>query len=305
MLNPNLLGLNHITIEANPFDNRHQLEQYHFNNYAIVDFTQIGDRVNPLLDVTFDGRRILNGDIVSSHPDILVTLKDENKYLALSDTTAAQVYLRYPGQASPVALRYDNQIMTFYPAVGNIAKKNVAKIEIKPVLTQDGTYELLIRDRDRSGNSSSNSNTRIEGNTYYDYKTTFEVINKAMVTNVLNYPNPFTTSTRFDFTLTGNEVPDYMKIQIMTITGKIVKEITKDELGPIHIGHNLTQYAWDGRDEYGDKLANGVYFYRVTTSLKGNQMDKLSAAGDYSRLFNNTNIDQYFKHGLGKMVIIR
>jgi flagellar hook assembly protein FlgD len=126
-----------------------------------------------------------------------------------------------------------------------------------------------------------------------------------MVTNVLNYPNPFTTSTRFDFTLTGNEVPDYMKIQIMTITGKIVKEITKDELGPIHIGHNLTQYAWDGRDEYGDKLANGVYFYRVTTSLKGNQMDKLSAAGDYSRLFNNTNIDQYFKHGLGKMVIIR
>jgi flagellar hook assembly protein FlgD len=115
-----------------------------------------------------------------------------------------------------------------------------------------------------------------------------------MVTNVLNYPNPFTTATKFVFTITGNEVPDYMKIQIMTIKGTVVKEITKDELGPLHIGRNITEYTWNGRDEFGDLLANGVYFYRVVTKLDNKQMDHMS-----------TGYDKYFKKGFGKLVIIR
>jgi hypothetical protein len=125
-----------------------------------------------------------------------------------------------------------------------------------------------------------------------------------MVTNVLNYPNPFTTRTQFIFTLTGSEIPDYMKIQIMTITGHVVKEITKAELGDIHVGLNRTSYWWDGRDQYGDKLANGVYFYRVITNIQNKQLDNFSSAR-YGKYFNNTNIDQYFSHGFGKMVILR
>ena len=80
-----------------------------------------------------------------------------------------------------------------------------------------------------------------------------------MITNVMNYPNPFTTSIRFVFALTGSRVPDVFTIQILTITGKVVREITKGEIGPINIGRNMSQYAWDGNDEYGDRLANGVY----------------------------------------------
>jgi len=56
-----------------------------------------------------------------------------------------------------------------------------------------------------------------------------------MISNMLNYPNPFTTSTAFVFTITGSEVPQNIKIQIMTITGKVVREITEDELGPLHV----------------------------------------------------------------------
>lgn len=64
-----------------------------------------------------------------------------------------------------------------------------------------------------------------------DYRITFEVINKAMISNVMNYPNPFTSQTKFVFTLTGSEVPDYFKIQIMTVSGKVIREIMRDELG--------------------------------------------------------------------------
>ena len=48
-----------------------------------------------------------------------------------------------------------------------------------------------------------------------------------MISNLLNYPNPFTTSTAFVFTITGSEVPQNMRIQILTITGKVVREIPK------------------------------------------------------------------------------
>ncbi len=184
--------------------------------------------------------------------------------------------------------------MKFYPAdSNNLSKNNRAQIELKPTLNVDGIYELLVKDRDRMGNNSSSSNLN-ESNVFYDYKTTFEVINKAMITNVLNYPNPFTTSTKFVFTITGTELPDILKIQIMTVKGTVVKEISKDELGALRIGRNITEYTWDGRDSYGDLLANGVYFYRVVTRMDNKDMEHLSQS-----------YDKYFKKGFGKMVIIR
>lgn len=290
----NYNGINKIFIEANPNDD--QLEQYHFNNYAELEFKTTGDNINPLLDVTFDGQHIFNGDIVSSKPTIMVTVRDENQFLALNDTGLVDVYLKYPNDPTPRRMAYDGVITKFFPADSNNlnSKNNKAQIELTPTLDIDGKYELIVKDRDRSGNNSSSTTSRSESNIFYDYKISFEVINKAMVTNVLNYPNPFTTATKFVFTITGSEVPDFMKIQIMTIKGTVVKEILKDELGPLHIGRNITEYTWNGRDEYGDLLANGVYFYRVVTRLDDKQMDHLSQG-----------YDKYFKKGFGKMVIIR
>jgi flagellar hook assembly protein FlgD len=99
------------------------------------------------------------------------------------------------------------------------------------------------------------------------------------------------------FTITGSEIPENIKIQILTVTGKIVREITKDELGPLHIGRNITEYKWDGNDQYGQRLANGVYLYRVVTTLKGSRMQKFTDKGD--------DTDRYFNKGYGKMYLMR
>ena len=297
LINQNsFIGLNKITIEANP-DND-QIEQFHFNNFAELDFNASGDKTNPLLDVTFDNQHILNGDIVSAKPNILVMLKDENKFLPLDRSSLFDIYIKYPGAAEPTKIDSTSSIFTFYPADGNnLANGNKAQIELKPIFTMDGTYELLIKDRDRSGNNSATTDSRYQGNnpaTFFDYKISFEVITKPMITNVLNYPNPFTTATHFVFTITGSEVPDFMKIQIMTIKGTVVKEIFKEELGPLRVGRNITEYAWDGRDQYGDLLANGIYFYHVSTRLDDKQMDAMGMS-----------YDKYFKKGFGKMAIVR
>ncbi|HEX7413645.1 MAG TPA: C25 family cysteine peptidase [Bacteroidia bacterium] len=276
-------GSNTFGIDVNaPGRPKYQLEQYHFNNIAQFGFNVNKDRINPILDVTFDGTHILNGDIVSAKPDILITLKDENKFLALNDTSNFTVYSTSANSTAQQRIYFNNNPqLQFTPAV---LPNNSCKINYKPVLGADGLYSLDVQAKDRSKNQSGQ----------VDYKIQYEVINKPMITEVLNYPNPFSTSTKFVFTITGSEVPQTLKIQIMTITGKVVKEITREELGYLHIGRNITEYAWDGKDQYGDKLANGVYYYHVVTRLNGSEENHM-----------NTAADQYFKKGIGKMVIMR
>lgn len=287
------IGLNQLTIEANP--NNDQPEQYHFNNFAVVNFHGAGNTTNPTLDVTFDNQHIMNNDLVSAKPDILISLKSNNKYLPLNDTNEISVYLQTPTSTTPVKVNYDGVTLKFFPAdSNNLSTGNKAQSEFKPTLPVDGTYELIIKDMDRSGNNSSSTSDRYQGTLFYDYRIDFQVINKPMISNILNYPNPFSTSTRFVFTITGSQLPSNLKIQIMTIKGNIVKEITEGELGPLHIGTNITDYAWDGRDQFGQLLANGVYFYRVTARLNNQEMN------NYSESYDN-----YFNKGFGKMVIVR
>jgi len=223
---------------------------------------------------------ILNNDIVSAKPNVLIQLKDENRFLALNDTNDFKVFIKKPSAA--IAQRiYFGSTMSFIPAV---LPNNSCRINYTPVLFEDGTYQLLVQAKDKSDNQSG----------AIDYKINFEVVNRSTITEVMNYPNPFSTSTRFVFTLTGSEEPTNFKIQIMTITGKVVREIYQDEIGPIHIGRNITEFAWDGKDEFGDQLANGVYLYHVITRINGSDIEK-----------RETGADQYFKKGWGKMYLMR
>ena len=278
-----LSGHNTVFVNFNPDGD--QPEQYLFNNYAFRNLYVVPDSLNPVMDVTFDGTHILNKDIVSAKPKILIKLSDEIQSLPLNDTSLFTVKVRYPD--NPDARRYffnGNDTLQFIPPGQG---ENTASVNFAPYFPVDGEYELIITGKDKSGNVAGN----------VEYKVAFSVINKPMISNMLNYPNPFTTSTAFVFTVTGSEVPQNIRIQVLTITGKIVREITKEELGPLHIGRNITEFKWDGTDQYGQKLANGIYLYRVITNLNGKSLDKYKAKDD--------NTDQYFNKGYGKMYLMR
>jgi hypothetical protein len=279
-----LSGLNNLFVYVNPdFD---QPEQYLFNNFAYKNFYVRPDSLNPLLDVTFDGAHILNKDIIQPKPHILVKLKDEAKWIILSDTSLVTVKVRFP-DGSLHRYYFNSDTLRFTPAGPAPNTNNTATIDFLPYFKMDGDYELIVTGKDMNNNQAGKM----------EYRIGFQIINKPMISNMLNYPNPFTTSTAFVFTLTGSEVPQNLKIEIMTITGKIVREITKDELGPLHIGRNITEFKWDGTDQYGEKLANGIYLYRVITNLNGKSLDKYKAEGD--------DTDKYFNKGYGKMYLMR
>jgi hypothetical protein len=264
-------GINTLFVDVNP-DND-QPEQYHFNNFIYRNFYVMADSTSPLLDVTFDNVHILNRDIVSAKPDIVIKLKDEAKWGLVDDTSLVSIQVIDPDAITRRYFFNSDTLQFTSPQVST--GDNTAVINFKPHFQKDGIYKLIVSGKDKSENQAGN----------VDYKVDFEVINKPMISNMLNYPNPFTTSTAFVFTITGVEVPQNLKIQILTITGKIVREITKDELGPLHIGRNITEFKWDGTDQYGQKLANGVYLYRVETNLNGKALDKYRSESDNTDKF--------------------
>ncbi|HEX8334264.1 MAG TPA: hypothetical protein VF622_16705, partial [Segetibacter sp.] len=287
----NFSGMNTLYVDVNPDNN--QPEQFHSNNFLYKNFFVRGDTYNPLMDVTFDGVHILNGDIVSSKPQILIKVKDESKFLALDDTSLVTVFVRYPG-SNLRRFAFNTDTLRFIPADVN-SGKNEAMIEFSPAFLQDSDgdfYELVVRAKDKSGNAAGTT----------EYNVRFQVYNKPMITNTFNYPNPFTTSTAFVFTITGSQVPQNIRIQILTVTGKVVRDITKDELGPLHIGRNITEFKWDGTDQYGQKLGNGIYLYRVITNQNGKSLEKFSNTDAFG---DKINTDKYFNKGYGKMYLMR
>ncbi|MEO9022778.1 MAG: C25 family cysteine peptidase [Ginsengibacter sp.] len=287
-------GANTLLVYFNP-DND-QPEQYLPNNFMYRNFFVRVDKYNPLMDVTFDGVHILNRDIVSAKPHIIIKLKDENKSLALNDTSLLKVQIRNP-DGSLRTYHFDNDTMRFTPA--NLTSgENTASIDLTPLLPgDDEEYELIVSGKDVVGNQSGS----------LDYHINFRVISKPMISNLLNYPNPFTTSTAFVFTVTGSVIPQNIRIQILTITGKVIREITQDELGPLHIGRNITDFKWDGTDMYGQKVANGVYLYRVLTNLNGKSIDPFNEANDEIKIGDGKKEGGYkfFVKGYGKMYFMR
>lgn len=281
----NLIGTNLLVIDVNP--NHHQPEKLDFNNILFRSFFVEQDVLNPVLDVTFDGTHILNGDLVSAEPTIAIRVKDENRFLALNDPDDFDMALLYPNETAPTPIDFSDAMVTFTPASETAAAEgnNTAQIQLTPTFTQDGDYQLILTAKDRSDNTFANNEA---------FNVSFKVITTPMISKIVNYPNPFTSQTQFVFTLTGSEIPEFMKIQIMTVSGKVVREIRESELGALRIGNNITEFAWDGTDEFGNELANGLYLYRVVARLNGQDMDNY-----------DTNADGFFKKNIGKMYLMR
>jgi hypothetical protein len=176
-------GLNRIYLMVNP-DND-QLEQHLYNNFIYKDFFVRRDTEKPWLDVTFDGVHILNRDIVSAKPHILIKLKDENKFRPILNQDSVVIEIRFPDQSvRKYRLGSDSARITTSDLSSG---KNELMIDVLPFCTQDGEYELIVYPQNQT---TSNKLFGV-------YRINFQVINKPMISHLFNYPNPFTTSTAF------------------------------------------------------------------------------------------------------------
>ena len=82
----------------------------------------------------------------------------------------------------------------------------------------------------------------------------------------MNYPNPFSRFTEFTYELT---VPAEVEIKIFTLSGRLIRSLK----GTGSAGFN-SGIVWDGRDQDGDRIANGVYIYKIVAQTRFNSGGK-------------------------------
>ncbi|MES2516334.1 MAG: type IX secretion system sortase PorU [Bacteroidota bacterium] len=129
----------------------------------------------------------------------------------------------------------------------------------------EGQHTLSLKVWDVQNNSSSS---------YTDFIVAEEA--DLALSHILNYPNPFTTKTKFFIEHNQCCVSLKVLIQIYTISGKVVKSINQTINNE---GFRFDGIEWDGKDEFGDKLARGVYIYKVSVTdgakKKADKIEKL------------------------------
>ncbi len=213
-------------------------EYFEDNNFFTKYFYVQTDVIPPSVKITFDDIEVVNGDFVSSKPDVKIALSDESP-IPIVDTSAVKIYLN----EDPVYYGANQNILTY--SINSNNPKFVA--DFKPEL-EDGDYLLRVVAKDPNGNIADSAASEVY----------FVVSSETKLHQVYNYPNPFSNETYFTFRL--SQIPDEIKIRIFTIAGRMIKEIIKKSSD---LNYDLNKIYWDGRDEDGDIIANGTYLYKL------------------------------------------
>lgn len=205
------------------------------NNTAYHSF-DLGPSLMSAMQVYTNGSPVMEGDYVPATPVLMLDLqkRDENPATRIE----AQLFVnnRLEGTwTSPAG--GSEQRPTFNPQLS------------------DGLHQLTFK--------------VMSVNSFGEIDTTENVLNvlvskESRILHMYNYPNPFSRDTYFTFMLAGSAPPEELRIRIFTVAGRKIRDILVPP-SSVQIGSN--RIHWDGRDEDGDEIANGYYFYQA--SLKG------------------------------------
>ncbi len=197
----------------------------------------------PDIQLDVGDQNFADGDVVSPEPTIQAFIFDDNGIDILShepDISLSSDGRDFePADADDYVLHWD-------------AASNEVPINYWPGELEPGEYEVRFQVYDFNGNMSSQSISFV-------VKREFELASGTL----LNYPNPFKRKTDITFHLTS--VADEAIIKIYTVSGRLIRTLEQRHVV------NFVVIHWDGRDEDGAEVANGVYYYKVRLKREGRE----------------------------------
>lgn len=225
----------------------------------------LADKQGPQIEVFLNDENFVYGGITDENPTLLVKLQDDNGINVAGNSIGHDLSAILDNDSKNTYILND-----FYESSLDDYTSGEARFPLSSLA--EGRHQIKVNAWDVANNSA-------EG------YTEFVVASNAAVAldHVLNYPNPFTTSTCFMFehNLSGVEL-DVM-VQIYTISGRLIKTL---EQRIISTGFRLGTdncIPWDGIDDYGDPLAKGVYLYKV--KIRTNNGDAaIEGESDFEKL---------------------
>ncbi len=234
-----------------------QEEKIGYNEDIIVggvDENAEEDNNPPVVRAYLNDTDFVSGGITNTSPYLLLELEDEHGINTIGGIGHDISAYLDEDQNNPFILN------DFYETEANTYKKGKVRYRIFDL--KPGWHTLTVKAWDVYNNSASTT-------------ISFQVIeNKDIqIDKVLNYPNPFVDYTEFWFQHNHPfETLDVM-IQVYTISGKLVWQHRQDVVSDGFLSRDIT---WDGRDNFGHKLAKGVYVYKLSVrTLSGKTAQKI------------------------------
>ncbi len=236
---PELNEANNITFLNVDWEVASSLKEYSSENFK--------DEISPIIEVLFDGKKVKNGESVSTEVKLTVQLTD-NMPLS-TDIRAFKIFIRdcLEETCGYNSISLDDNISI------NFDNTNSHTITINFTLNEyhlltSGQKEILITATDQSGNISQ------------PYKITFEVMENIPFTEVIISPNPGIDYVKFQ-TKTNSTSDKHLSMisyKVIDINGAILRQ----EQIEIH-SQNFNEWYW--RPNVG-----GHYFYEVYLSWSDN-----------------------------------
>jgi hypothetical protein len=217
------------------------IDGFGYNSYfkIVGSQTSLNEDINgPVVNLYLNDRNFRNGDLVSESPLLIVDLFDESgiNTTELGVGHRFEAFLDNSNNGISLSSYYKGQIDSYKEGTAEYKFSNLP----------NGNHTIKVKVFDVFNNPSSKD-------------IGFKVENKQALSlqEVMNYPNPFSKSTKFTFHQNQDDPVD-VSIRIYTVAGRLIKILNE-----YNLSSNFVQISWDGRDEDGDELANGVYLYKV------------------------------------------
>ncbi|HVP36946.1 MAG TPA: type IX secretion system sortase PorU, partial [Terriglobales bacterium] len=207
--------------------------------------TTVKDSLGPEVRIAFvQNPKFIDGDTVQPDPDLIVYVTDQSG-INLTGELGHRITLSIDDDWE------NTQDLTSnfqYDLNSYIQGSLTQKINLK-----EGDHTLKIKAWDNANNSTLTS---------FQVKVISSNTELA-ISQAMNYPNPFSGFTQFTYELS---VPaEKVEIKIFTLSGRLIRTMS----GTGAAGFN-TGVVWDGRDQDGDKVANGVYIYKIVARTRLN-----------------------------------
>ncbi|MBM3160164.1 MAG: type IX secretion system sortase PorU [Bacteroidetes bacterium] len=221
-------------VDANGFDTNFRIGGINPNG--------INDELGPELLLYMNDYSFVDGSLTDNNPVLILKASDENGINTVGNGIGHDLTAVLDGEESKPIILND-----FYSADLDNYQSGEARYQFLNL--EPGPHTIQIKAWDVNNNSSTN-----------DIRFVVQNRDEPLLTRVLNYPNPFTTSTSFMFEHNQSCSSLDVQVQIMTVSGKVVKTI--QQTLPTE-GFRIEGVYWDGLDDFGDQLAKGVYLYRI------------------------------------------
>ena len=220
-----------------------------------IDPNGINDNIGPDIQLYFNDESFVDGGVTDENPIFIAKVSDENGINTTGNGIGHDISLILDGETSqPIILN------NYYEA--DLDTYQTGKAEYQILALETGKHTATFKVWDVNNNSS-------EKTINFEVKPKEEMV----IQQLLNYPNPFTTKTSFFFE--HNQICSQLetKVEIFTVSGKLVKTIFENVNTN---GFRSDGIEWDGRDDFGDKIGRGVYIYRLSISSEdGTKAEKL------------------------------